>query len=211
MLILKAQSADQSSFEIEQPILLEPGYYPQDVPLTVDPSTLDPAITQPEDELIRTITKKATPQRFWTEKFRVPVDEPCIRSWFGSRRSYNNSGYIYFHTGVDYGVCANNLNIYAPAPGVVVYVGELTVRGISTIIGSWSGECIAAFGTKQHQSECWRLCRNRPADRRNRRNRSCYRAASPLGSVGQWCSGRTTGLAGKGIPVKLSTFIIIRV
>lgn len=143
MLILKAQSTEQSSFEIEQPILLEPGYYPQDVPLTVDPSTLDPAITQPEDELIRTITQKATPQRFWTEKFRVPVDDPCIRSWFGSRRSYNNSGYIYFHTGVDYGVCANNLNIYAPAPGVVVYVGELTVRGISTIIdhgwGVYSG------------------------------------------------------------------------
>jgi len=143
LLTLKAQDDAQTSFEIEQPILLEPGYYPQDVPLTVDPSTLDPAITQPEDELIRTVTKTATPQRYWTEKFRVPVDEPCIRSWFGSRRSYNNSGYIYFHTGVDYGVCANNLNIYSPAPGVVVYVGELTVRGISTIIdhgwGVYSG------------------------------------------------------------------------
>ncbi len=143
VLALKAQDDDQFAFEIEQPILLEPGYYPQDVPLTVDPSTLDPAITQPEDELIRTITKSVTPQRYWTEKFRVPVDEPCIRSWFGSRRSYNNSGYIYFHTGVDYGVCANNLNIYAPAPGLVVYVGELTVRGISTIIdhgwGIYSG------------------------------------------------------------------------
>lgn len=143
LLTLQAQSAEQSSFEIEQPILLEPGYYPQDVPLTVDPATLDPAITQPEDELIRTVTKPATPQHYWTGKFRVPVDEPCIRSWFGSRRSYNNSGYTYFHTGVDYGVCANNLNIYAPAPGIVVYVGELTVRGISTIIdhgwGVYSG------------------------------------------------------------------------
>ncbi len=143
LLTLKVQADDQHLFEIEQPILLEPGYYPQDVPLTVDPSTLDPEITQPEDELIRTVTKVATPQRYWTEKFRVPVDEPCIRSWFGSRRSYNNSGYIYFHTGVDYGVCANNLNIYAPAPGLVVYVGELTVRGISTIIdhgwGVYSG------------------------------------------------------------------------
>ncbi|GIV66389.1 MAG: hypothetical protein KatS3mg047_0782 [Bellilinea sp.] len=142
-LSLKAQDDDQSVLEFEQPILLEPGYYPQDVPLTVDPSTLDPEITQPEDELIRTITKSATPQRYWNDKFRVPVDEPCIRSWFGSRRSYNNSGYIYFHTGVDYGVCANNLNIYAPAPGRVVYVGELTVRGISTIIdhgwGVYSG------------------------------------------------------------------------
>ncbi len=40
-------------------------------------------------------------------------------------------------------MCANNLNIYAPAPGVVVFVGDLTVRGLSTIIdhgwGVYSG------------------------------------------------------------------------
>ncbi len=142
-LTIQAQSPSFPPFTFEQPILLESGYYPQDAPLTVDPSTLDPSITKAEDEIIRTVTQSATPTRNWTEKFRVPVDEPCIRSWFGSRRSYNNSPYIYFHTGVDYGVCANNLNIYSPAPGTVVYVGELTVRGLSTIIdhgwGVYSG------------------------------------------------------------------------
>ncbi len=134
---------DQKVFSFEQAILLEPGYYPQDVPLIVDPQTLDPAITAPEDDIVRTVVEPATPLRYWSDVFTVPVDEPCIRSWFGSRRSYNGSPYIYFHTGVDYGVCANNLNIYAPAPGVVVFVGDLTVRGLSTIIdhgwGVYSG------------------------------------------------------------------------
>ncbi len=135
--------ADGKSFSFEQALLLEPGNYPQDVPLVVDPETLDPAITVPEDEIVRTIVEPATPLRYWSDVFTVPVDEPCIRSWFGSRRSYNGSPWIYYHTGVDYGVCANNLNIYAPAPGMVVFVGDLTVRGLSTIIdhgwGIYSG------------------------------------------------------------------------
>ena len=50
--------------------------------------------------------------------------------------------YDRFHTGVDFGVCAN-LNIYAPADGVVVFTGPLTVRGNATIIdhgfGIYSG------------------------------------------------------------------------
>ena len=40
-------------------------------------------------------------------------------------------------------MCVNNLNIYAPAPGKVVFVGLLTVRGNATIIdhgwGVYSG------------------------------------------------------------------------
>ena len=130
-------------FTIEQSILVESEYYPQDPPLYVDPETLDEAFTQPEDEIVREATTPATPERYWTEIFKRPVDEPwCIKSGYGNRRSYNGSPFTYFHSGVDYGVCAN-LNIYAPAPGRVVFSGELTVRGIATIIdhgwGIYSG------------------------------------------------------------------------
>jgi murein DD-endopeptidase MepM/ murein hydrolase activator NlpD len=140
---LDISSPEGDAFLLEQPLLLEPGYYPQDPALYVDPQTIDTAITQPEDELIRSIISSFTPEQYWSGVFRVPVDDPpCIKSWFGNRRSYNNSPYTYFHTGVDYGVCAN-LNIYAPAAGVVVYTGELTVRGNATIIdhglGVYSG------------------------------------------------------------------------
>lgn len=127
----------------EQMMLLQQGYYAQDPPLYVDPETIDPANTKPEDDRVRQATIPVSPTKYWDGIFRLPVDEPyCIKSWYGNRRSYNNSPFSYFHTGLDYGVCAN-LNIYAPAPGVVVLADFLTVRGNATIIdhgwGVYSG------------------------------------------------------------------------
>lgn len=140
---VEAQAPDSDPFTIEQSILIESGYYPQDPALFVDPATIDEAFTKPEDDRIRAIIAPVTAERYWTEIFKQPVDEPaCIKSWFGNRRSYNGGPFDYFHTGVDYGVCAN-LNIYAPAPGRVVFSEEVTVRGIATIIdhgwGIYSG------------------------------------------------------------------------
>ena len=140
---IKVQSSQGTLLEFEQLILVKSGNYPDDPPLFVDPVTLDPAVTKPEDNLVAEKTQPYQTARAWTGKFRAPVDEPiCIKSWYGDRRSYNNSAYTYYHTGLDYGVCAN-LNIYAPAPGVVVFVGPLTVRGNATIVdhgwGIYSG------------------------------------------------------------------------
>jgi murein DD-endopeptidase MepM/ murein hydrolase activator NlpD len=140
---IKAALSTGQTYEFEQMVLVRLGYYPQDPPLTVPPETLDPANTKPEDDLIAKTTLPATSEKLWSGIFKAPVDKPiCIRSWFGDRRSYNGSDYTYFHTGLDYGVCAN-LNIYAPARGVVVYTGPLTVRGNATIIdhgwGIYSG------------------------------------------------------------------------
>lgn len=142
-LSLRATDESGNSLVFSQMVLLQQGFYAQDPPLTVDPATIDPANTQPEDELVRQRTTPVTPEKFWTGIFRLPVDEPyCIKSWFGNRRSYNGGSYSYFHTGLDFGVCAS-LNIYAPAPGVVVFAGPLTVRGNATIIdhgwGVYSG------------------------------------------------------------------------
>jgi murein DD-endopeptidase MepM/ murein hydrolase activator NlpD len=135
--------ADGTGFDYQQNVLIKPGYFPQDPKLTVPPETMDPAVTGPEDKQIAAIVAAVNSTRYWTGLFRAPVDEPiCINSGYGDRRSYNGSDYIYFHTGVDYGVCAN-LNIYAPADGVVVFTGLLTVRGNTTIIdhgwGVYSG------------------------------------------------------------------------
>jgi murein DD-endopeptidase MepM/ murein hydrolase activator NlpD len=135
------QSGVTSNFS--QMMLLQQGYYANDPPLSVDPATLDEANTKPEEDLIRQITAPATSDKRWDGIFRLPVDEPyCIKSWYGNRRSYNGGPYSFFHTGLDYGVCVN-LNIYAPAPGTVVFSGPLTVRGNATIIdhgwGVYSG------------------------------------------------------------------------
>lgn len=102
--------------------------------LSVDPATIDPATVKPEEDQIKSIVTKVTPQQLWSGKFRDPVDEPiCYKSTFGNRRAYNGGPYSSFHGGLDYGVCAN-LNIYAPAAGTVVFTGPLTVRGNATII-----------------------------------------------------------------------------
>ena len=131
------------AFSSEESLLIKSGNYPQDPPLTVDPKTIDPVYTKPEDDQVANATHPSTAEKLWSVKFRAPVDSPCIKSSYGNRRSYNGGPYSYFHTGVDFGVCANNLNIYAPAPGKVVFVGLLTVRGNATIIdhgwGVYSG------------------------------------------------------------------------
>ncbi len=140
---INATSDQGSSFSSEESLLLKAGIFPQDPPLTVDPSTIDPAVTRPEEDLITNATHPSSPDKLWSEIFRAPVDSPCIKSTYGNRRSYNGGPFSSFHTGVDFGVCANNLNIYAPAPGKVVYVGLLAVRGNATIIdhgwGVYSG------------------------------------------------------------------------
>ncbi|MBN2677831.1 MAG: LysM peptidoglycan-binding domain-containing protein, partial [Anaerolineaceae bacterium] len=134
---LSVQLDDGSLFSYEQQIYVASGDFPKDPPLTVDPITIDPAVTQPEDELIFSIISNVTQVRQWSDNFILPVALPyCIKSWFGDRRSYNGSDYTYFHTGIDYGVCSHErpFAILAPAPGTVVFTGALTVRGNATII-----------------------------------------------------------------------------
>ncbi len=148
-IILTGKTDSGESFSFGQMVLMKPGNYPQDPPLQVDPITLDPKVTKPEDDLVASITRPATPDKFWTEAFQLPIDQPiCIKSWFGDRRSYNGGPFIYYHTGLDYGVCSN-LNIHAAAPGVVVYTGLLTVRGNATIINHGWG----VYSAYYHQKE----------------------------------------------------------
>ena len=84
-------------------------------------------------------------------KFQNPVPaylSECYPSLFGNRRSYNGSGYLYFHTGLDF--CGQTgVEIYAPAAGRVVFVGELIVRGNATVIDHGWG-VYTGYG---HQSE----------------------------------------------------------
>jgi len=131
--------------------------YPYDTPLTVDPSTIDPAVTQPEDQQWAALTATATPERMWQGVFRIPspLDQKycletndCWSSRFGNRRSYNGSPYKYFHSGLDI-VGTTGTEIYAPAAGIVVFAGPLTVRGNATVIDHGWGVYTAYL----HQSE----------------------------------------------------------
>jgi murein DD-endopeptidase MepM/ murein hydrolase activator NlpD len=134
---LSIQLDDGSQFSYEQQVYVASGDYPNDPMLTVDPTTLDPAVTKPEEDQVIAIISNTTPTRQWSGIFMLPVAEPyCIKSWFGDRRAYNGGDYTYFHAGLDYGVCSEThpFAILAPAPGTVVFTGQLTVRGNATII-----------------------------------------------------------------------------
>ena len=150
---LDATLPDGTVQSYEQMVLVASGNYPL-TSLYVDPVTLDPTVTEPENQRILSAITPVTAQKYWQEPFRLPVDvQFCIKDWFGGRRSYNAGLYNSFHSGVDYGICseANPYDIYAPAPGVVVFSEKLIVRGNATIIDHGQG----IYSGFWHQEEAY--------------------------------------------------------
>ncbi len=130
---LSAELNGRMILELEQFLLINAGVFGETLQLTVDPETIDPTIIAEEDSVVDSILANFTNQKYWDGKFNYPLDDACVRAYYGGPRIYNNS-YTYYHTGVDFGICANNLNIYAPADGVVVLTTKLPIRGNTTII-----------------------------------------------------------------------------
>jgi murein DD-endopeptidase MepM/ murein hydrolase activator NlpD len=154
-LALRGRLADGTSFGFEQMVPVRAGDF-RYFTLTVPPETIDPAITKPEDEIWNALAEPATPERMWQGVFQFPVAQPSpcgYTSYYGERRSYNGSPYNYFHTGLDF--CYNyNLEvneIYAPADGVVVFAGPMTVRGNATMIDHGWG----VYTGYMHQEEIY--------------------------------------------------------
>ena len=146
-LLIEATLPDESKQSFEQMVLVtDGGYLSEEIPLN-DPSTLDPATTESELQNILALTAPFTPVRYWNGIFNSPaVDPNCFTSRYGTRRTYKviNSDIEVpgFHTGLDF--CGGEgLQIFAPAPGRVVFAAPLTVRGNATIIdhgwGIYSG------------------------------------------------------------------------
>lgn len=147
---ISANIASEEIFSFTQNTLLVADYFPRDNMLYVDPRLMDPAITEPEDQLVQNITTLATPIRQWDGYFYKPLDSiDCTTSVFGSTRAYNDSAYVYSHSGADFVVCTSNLNIYAVAPGTVVHADFLDVRGNAVIIDHGWG----VFSGYWHQSQ----------------------------------------------------------
>lgn len=156
-LTLSGSLGDGTPFTYTQKVLVQTVDYPYDQPLVVNPTTIDPAVTRPEDAQWNALTDIASPERLWSGKFRLPspLDEvycletnECWTSTFGNRRSYNGGPYNAFHTGLDI-AGGSGTKIYAPAAGVVVFAGPLTVRGNATMIDHGWG----IYSGYMHQSE----------------------------------------------------------
>ncbi len=150
-LILKGMSADGTPVSFFQNVFVQDGEYIFDPPLVVDSETTDIQNNETEDELWFDVVAPVTVEKYWDGLFQSPVPESlsdCFPSVFGNRRSYNQSGYFFFHTGLDF--CGRpGVEIYAPAPGRIVFTGPLTVRGNATVIDHGWG----VYSAYAHQTE----------------------------------------------------------
>jgi murein DD-endopeptidase MepM/ murein hydrolase activator NlpD len=149
---LDVTTPDGTVQSFEQMVLVKAGNFINDPVLDVEPSTIDPAVTGPEDEWLQSITSVVTPEKYWDGVFHLPVDsEDCILSTYGNRRTYNQGALHGFHTGLDFGVCspAHPFDVYAAADGVVVFTGLKTVRGNATLIDHGEG----IFSAYYHQEK----------------------------------------------------------
>ncbi len=133
---LEGKLPDGRRFAFSQLILIRSTEYIFDPMLNVDPLTVDPAVTEPENELWASLGLPVTPDKMWAGLFTSPVPlelTDCWTSLFGNRRAYNGSAYEYFHSGLDF--CGTvGTELYAPAAGKVVYTGSLIVRGNVVVI-----------------------------------------------------------------------------
>jgi murein DD-endopeptidase MepM/ murein hydrolase activator NlpD len=145
-LLIEATLADGSKQSFEQMVLVTSGNYGSEE-LYVPPETIDPAVVEPENQTILSLTAPATPVQSWQGIFTSPaVYADQFTSLYGRHRLYRGTGTELviegFHTGLDF-AGGEGLQIFAPAPGKVVFAAPLTVRGNATIIdhgwGVYSG------------------------------------------------------------------------
>ena len=135
-LTLEGELSNGERFAFSQSVLIQDANFPFDPSLEVDPATLDPTVTEPESELWASLAAPVTPEKMWNGLFASPVPadfKDCWTSLFGNRRSYNSGAYDFFHSGLDF--CGRvGTELYAVAPGKVVYTDMLIVRGGVVVI-----------------------------------------------------------------------------
>jgi hypothetical protein len=149
---IDASLPNGSRQSFEQMVLVTTGNYRSET-IYVEPTTIDPSVTEPENNQIISITSPISTIRFWNGIFTSPAVYPDeFTSFFGTRRTYFglNSDLTVegFHSGLDF-AGGEGLQIFAPAPGQVVFSGPLTVRGNATIIDHGWG----VYSGFWHQSE----------------------------------------------------------
>jgi murein DD-endopeptidase MepM/ murein hydrolase activator NlpD len=138
-MVITTTYADGTSFSYQQNLLVKKMDYGTGAPLQVEESFIDPSVTVPEWELVKTYIQDAPPDKQWNFSFHSP--SPTPNGWlsgYGVLRSYNGSDLIYFHSGMDF---PGNYTtpIFAAAAGDVVFASDLDVRGGATIISHGRG------------------------------------------------------------------------
>jgi murein DD-endopeptidase MepM/ murein hydrolase activator NlpD len=120
---------NEEIWQINQPVLMTQGYYTNEWVTISEVIYLNEEKIAEEDAYLQQFWDQITTEKYWEGRFQYPIDEPCPNSPFGLRRDYNDGLLFYYHTGMDFIVCAQNKNIYAPAAGKVIVAEELFTKG----------------------------------------------------------------------------------
>ncbi len=145
---LSGANPDGSAFEFSQPVRVASGGYDRET-LTVDLQFLNPEQSAAETIEVNKLIVEATPTKLWSGYWGAPHPYiGVINSEYGVHRSYNRGVYESYHYGTDFGGGVG-IEIWAPAPGKVVFAGALLLRGNATIIDHGWGVYTGYF----HQSE----------------------------------------------------------
>lgn len=142
---------DGTPFAHTQMVEIYDGNYHYEDIVGVPPQTVGVDITEEETQTLKDYTDQATETKLWSGDFYSPVPPAlagAYASYYGGRRSYNGSGYYYFHSGLDF-FSQNAGDIYAAAPGKVVFTGSLLLHGNTTLINHGWG----VYTLYAHQSE----------------------------------------------------------
>jgi murein DD-endopeptidase MepM/ murein hydrolase activator NlpD len=150
-IILTATRPDGSSItHIETVEVIEGPYGQENIQLDYERSALlAPELLAEERQKLLGLWTTVTTRPAWEGRFLYPVSDADqrISSYFGTRRTYNYSAELSFHSGTDF--AGAGLPIYAPAAGTVVLAEPLTVRGNAVVINHGLG----LYSGYWHQSE----------------------------------------------------------
>ena len=150
-LSISGKLPDGTPFAHTQMVEVFSGNYHYEAIVGVPPQTVGIEVTEEETQTLKAYTDQANGSRYWAGIFSEPVPSylsGAYASYFGGRRSYNGSGYYYFHSGLDYFSQVGG-DIFATAPGKVVYTGSLLLHGNTTLIDHGWG----VYTLYAHQSE----------------------------------------------------------
>jgi murein DD-endopeptidase MepM/ murein hydrolase activator NlpD len=134
-LTLEFTPAESGVYRFVQYVMINSSSFETDLPLQVDPSTIENENVIIENKVFADLVRPVTPQQLWTGQWIYPAaDYDCIRSFFGSHRTYNDDPQLYYHTGLDLGYCYG-IDIIAPADGrVTAVMPDQIVRGNTLVI-----------------------------------------------------------------------------
>ncbi len=142
---------DGTPFALTQMVEVFSGDYHYEEIIGVPQETVSLAITEDETAALQEYTLQPSENKYWAGEFLSPVPpalSAAYASYYGGRRSYNGSGYFYYHSGLDY-FSPMSGDIYAAASGKVVFTGPLLLHGNTTLIDHGWG----VFSLYAHQSE----------------------------------------------------------